>query len=110
MRDLFYRACEAYANGAISSSEYSLMMTRVGDFSATLLMAEAVTGSLSGKGAAIGGGDITADIDISSTAGEKPDDTRTGGGAGRGARKSRRSTGLSGDLAMLLSMNGIRAG
>ncbi|GJH13347.1 hypothetical protein CBA19CS11_30935 [Caballeronia novacaledonica] len=44
LRDGVYRLCEAYANGAISSQEYALVLSRYGDTMVTLLAIEAVTG------------------------------------------------------------------
>jgi hypothetical protein len=44
LRDGVYRLCEAYSNGAISSREYALVLSRYGDTMVTLLAIEAVTG------------------------------------------------------------------
>lgn len=40
LRDGTYRACEAYANGTIGKTEYSLILSQYGDVLATLLFAE----------------------------------------------------------------------
>tara|TARA_R110002049_G_scaffold210615_1_gene381691 strand:+ start:4374 stop:6515 length:2142 start_codon:yes stop_codon:yes gene_type:complete len=40
LRDQMYRACEAYANGAISGTEYSLLMSRNNDAMVTLMLGE----------------------------------------------------------------------
>ncbi|MEX3939874.1 hypothetical protein AB4Y44_10045 [Paraburkholderia sp. BR10937] len=44
LRDGVYRLCEAYSNGAISATEYALVLSRYGDTMVTLLAIEAVTG------------------------------------------------------------------
>jgi hypothetical protein len=44
LRDGVYRLCEAYANGAISTYEYALVLSRYGDTMVTLLAIEAVSG------------------------------------------------------------------
>jgi hypothetical protein len=44
MRDGVYRLCEAYANGAISSYEYGMVLSRYGDTMVTLLAIEALSG------------------------------------------------------------------
>lgn len=43
LRDQMYRACEAYANGAISGTEYSLLMSRNNDAMVTLMLGEAAS-------------------------------------------------------------------
>lgn len=40
LRDQMYRACEAYSNGAISGTEYSLLMSRNNDAMVTLMLGE----------------------------------------------------------------------
>lgn len=43
LRDQMYRACEAYANGAISGTEYSLLMSRNNDSMVTLMLGESAS-------------------------------------------------------------------
>ncbi|MEL6859790.1 MAG: hypothetical protein AAGL97_09800 [Pseudomonadota bacterium] len=43
LRDQMYRACEAYANGAISGTEYSLLMSRNNDAMVTLMLGESAS-------------------------------------------------------------------
>ncbi len=43
LRDQMYRACEAYANGAISATDYSLLMSRNNDAMVTLMLGEAAS-------------------------------------------------------------------
>ena len=43
LRDQMYRACEAYANGAISGTDYSLLMSRNNDAMVTLMLGEAAS-------------------------------------------------------------------
>lgn len=56
LRDGLYRACEAYANGAISKVEYSVLLSRFDDTMITMLLAELIAGNFGGELAAIGGG------------------------------------------------------
>ena len=44
MREQMFRACEAYSNGAISSTTYTLIMSRLNETIVTLLMGEVVAG------------------------------------------------------------------
>ncbi len=59
LRDQMYQACQAYANGAISGTEYSLLMSRNNDAMVTLMLGESAarlagrklaTASVSGSG------------------------------------------------------------
>lgn len=54
LRDGFYRACEAYANGAINATTYSMIVSRIDDTMVTLLMSEMAAGAFGRAGAAIG--------------------------------------------------------
>ena len=54
LRDGLYRACEAYANGAISSTEYSVIVSGIDDTMVTLLLGELAAGAFGRKLAAIG--------------------------------------------------------
>ena len=65
LRDGLYRACEAYANGAISDTTYAVMISRYDDTMVTMLMGELAAGNFSGRLAAIGtgaGGDASAQL------------------------------------------------
>jgi len=44
LRDGLYRACEAYLNGAISSDEYRLLLSRISAFAITLVAIDGLTG------------------------------------------------------------------
>lgn len=44
LRDGLYRACEAYANGAISDTAYALVLSRYGDVMVTMLLGELAAG------------------------------------------------------------------
>jgi hypothetical protein len=46
LRDGLYRACEAYLNGAINEEEYKLIISRIDDFSVTLVAIDGLTGGL----------------------------------------------------------------
>ncbi len=56
LRDQMYRACEAYANGAISNTTYSLIMSRINDTMVSLLLGETAGGAFGRQLAAIGTG------------------------------------------------------
>ena len=55
MRDQMYRACEAYANGAITGTSYSLLMNQINATMITLLLGETAGGVFGRSLAAIGG-------------------------------------------------------
>ena len=55
MRDQMYRACEAYANGAITGTSYSLLMNQINETMITLLLGETAGGAFGRSLAAIGG-------------------------------------------------------
>jgi hypothetical protein len=45
LRDGLYRACEAYANGAIGADAYALVLSRYGQLMTTLFLAQDITGA-----------------------------------------------------------------
>jgi hypothetical protein len=53
LRDVLYRSCEAYANGAISSTTYAVMMARLDETTTTLLLGEVAAGAFGRQLAAI---------------------------------------------------------
>jgi hypothetical protein len=55
LRDALYRACEAYANGAISATTYSAMVSRYDKTMITLLMGELAAGNFGRSLAALAG-------------------------------------------------------
>jgi hypothetical protein len=55
LRDGLYRACEAFANGAISDTTYAVMLSRYDDTMITMLMGELAAGAFGRSLAAIGG-------------------------------------------------------
>lgn len=55
LRDQMYRACEAYANGAITGTTYNLIMSRNNDAMVTLMIAGVAGGEFGRSGLAIGG-------------------------------------------------------
>lgn len=55
LRDQMYRACEAYANGAITGTTYNLIMSKNNDAMITLMIAGVAGGEFGRAGAAIGG-------------------------------------------------------
>ena len=63
LRDGMYRACEAYANGALSKTEYAVILSRYDDTMVTLLMGELAAGAfgrpLAVLGSAAGAGPKT---------------------------------------------------
>ncbi|MEE8295094.1 MAG: hypothetical protein V3R64_05240, partial [Sphingomonadales bacterium] len=55
LRDQMYRACEAFANGAISGTSYSLLMSKNNDAMVTLMLGETAGGAFGRSGAVLGG-------------------------------------------------------
>jgi hypothetical protein len=51
LRDGLYRACEAYANGAIGSDAYTLVLSRYGQLMTTLFLGEDIRGAAAVSGA-----------------------------------------------------------
>ncbi|WP_203069803.1 hypothetical protein [Falsiroseomonas ponticola] len=54
LRDGLYRACEAFANGAVGPISYALMLSRYGDTMVTLLGSEMAAGAFGRQMAALG--------------------------------------------------------
>lgn len=65
LRDGLYRACEAYANGALTETGYIVMLSRFDDSMVTMLLGELAAGAFGRSLAALGG---TADADAEGTA------------------------------------------
>ena len=55
LRDGFYRACEAYANGAISDTTYAMIVSGTDDVMATLLASEMAAGAFGRQQTTLGG-------------------------------------------------------
>lgn len=55
LRDKFYRACEAYANGALSATNYTIMMSRLDRTMTTMMLGEMAAGAFGRTLAAAGG-------------------------------------------------------
>jgi len=66
LRDKMYQTCVAYANGAISGTTYSLLMSRLDDSIVTLSLADGAAGAFGRKLAGIGG-EASAKADASLT-------------------------------------------
>ena len=62
LRDKMYQTCLAYANGAITGTSYSMMMTRLDDSIVTLSLGDNAAGAFGRKLAALGG-DASAKAD-----------------------------------------------
>lgn len=66
LRDKMYQTCLAYANGAISATNYSLIMSRLDDTIVTLSLGDGAAGAFGRKLAGIGGeSEAQARADIS---------------------------------------------
>jgi hypothetical protein len=63
LRDKMFRACEAYANGAVQASGYTLMLARLDKTMTTLLSAEMVAGAFGRSLAQLGGEAGTGGVD-----------------------------------------------
>lgn len=90
LRDGLYRACEAYANGAISETTYAVMLSRYDDTMVTMLMGEFAAGAFGrslatlggeAKGDASEGGEDGGSTDGPKKAGGETKATATAGGA-----------------------------
>ncbi len=55
LRDKLYRACEAYANGAVSATVYTIMLSRLDKTMVTLLQSEMAAGAFGRQLASAGG-------------------------------------------------------
>ncbi|MDO9371511.1 MAG: hypothetical protein Q7U07_02815 [Gammaproteobacteria bacterium] len=66
LRDKMYQTCVAYANGAISGTTYSLLMSRLDDSIVTLSLGDGAAGAFGRKLASIGG-EASANADASLT-------------------------------------------
>lgn len=55
LRDQMYRACEAYANGAVSGTTYSLIMSKMNKVMVSLMLGETAGGAFGRSLAAAGG-------------------------------------------------------
>ncbi|MEQ9491800.1 MAG: hypothetical protein RIM72_22690 [Alphaproteobacteria bacterium] len=66
LQRLMFRACEAYTNGAMTGTSYSLLLSEINKTMVTLVLAETAGGRFGASGAAIGGeasSDVTAELD-----------------------------------------------
>lgn len=64
LRDKMYRACEAYQNGAISDTSYTLMLSRFDKTMASMLASEFAAGAFGRGLAALGGSASTGNADL----------------------------------------------
>ncbi len=69
LRDALYRACEAYANGAITKTTYALMLSRYDSLAVTLALGELAAGAF-GRPLATAGVETSATTKVGS--GERP--------------------------------------
>jgi len=53
LRDVLYRACEAYANGALDETSYSVIMSRMDDMIVTMLLGELTAGNFGRRPASL---------------------------------------------------------
>jgi hypothetical protein len=63
LRDKMYRACEAYQNGAISDTSYTLMLARFDKTMASMLASEIAAGAFGRNLATLGGSASTGSVD-----------------------------------------------
>lgn len=56
LRDALYRACEAYANGALTATSYAVLLSRYDDVMITMLLGELAAANFGGATASLGGG------------------------------------------------------
>ena len=77
LRDGLYRACEAYANGAITPTIYTLMVSRMDELLVTLLSTE-IAGGAFGRGFATAAAGGSADAQASQAAAAAAEQAATG--------------------------------
>jgi hypothetical protein len=100
LRDILYRSCEAYANGAISNTAYALMMARLDETTTTILLGEMAAGAFGRQlAAAQGSADAKSTTSLTETRnpGSNPGDAAQPAaptaGAGGGAAAGRQVQG-----------------
>ncbi len=88
LRDGMYRACEAYANGALSKTEYAVMLSRYDDTMVTLLLAELAAGNVGRSLAGVRSGtvDQAGEIEPAAGPGQGNDPGRAAGAGLEAAR------------------------
>ena len=70
LQRLMFRACEAYANGGITGTGYSLLLSEINKTMVTLILAETAGGRFGQSGAAIGGKSSTTTSKVSELEGK----------------------------------------
>ncbi len=77
LRDGLYRACEAYMNGAISHTEYQLIVKGYGDAMITLVAIEAIAPPPLVTGQKIVAGNMTTTVSTTAVDPKKPQNSKT---------------------------------
>jgi hypothetical protein len=75
LRDTLYRACESYANGALTSTAYTLMLSRYDDIMITMLLGEFAAGGF-GRSLSVIGSEAGSGSSFLSDVKEKNDKSR----------------------------------
>lgn len=79
LRDKMYRACEAYQNGAISDTSYTLMLARFDKTMASMLASEVAAGAFGRNPATAGGSASPGNVDPKTLADARKEVTRASG-------------------------------
>jgi hypothetical protein len=80
LRDGLYRACEAFANGAIGADAYALVLSRYGQLMTTLFLGQDVA-SVGGKGAVVQSPPVNVTVNASAKEGSSGSASAGAGGA-----------------------------
>jgi hypothetical protein len=95
LRDGLYRACEAFANGAIGADAYALVLSRYGQLMTTLFLGQDIAG-VGGKGAVAQSPPVS--VTVNATAKDGASGSATAGGAGGGGSPSETTATKPGDV------------
>ncbi|MCH7945363.1 MAG: hypothetical protein IIC73_05030 [Armatimonadetes bacterium] len=100
LRDVLYRACEAYLNGAVNEFGYGLILTSIDDVMITLLAIEGLTKITPAAQVAIGG---TASSSAQGSQSVQPTDSETDDAAAGGSSSEGSATATTGSTTPVFS-------
>lgn len=80
LRDGLFRACEAYANGALGQAEYALIVSRYSQLMTTLFLGQDITGAAGAEGKALATSQALQALGASSATSASPTASSKGGG------------------------------
>lgn len=111
LRDGLYRACEAYANGAIGQDAYALVLSRYGELMTTLFLGQDITGAAGAEGKAAATSAALQQLGSQQSSGtnKTPATTTTTTTQAASAAKSADATGLNLSPKLLLAADVVPA-